>query len=592
MTTLEQYEASTARTRSQRMKWWHDARFGMFIHWGLYSQLGRHEWVMNRECIPVKEYEHLADSWKPRASAPREWAKLAKAAGMKYMVMTTKHHEGFCLWDTKQHDYNAAARGPGRDLVREYVEACRHAGLKVGLYYSLLDWHHPDASACIHDERARRRFVDFTHACVRELMSNYGRIDILWYDVPEPLKEAKGWESLELNRMVRSLQPHIIINNRCCLAEDFSTPEEKIVSSDAGRAWEACMTMNQSFGWQPCPDEDWTSVRDILTMLRTCAAGGGNLLLNVGPKTDGSLPELAVERLKETGRWLSRYGQAVYGGRDCLVDMSQMQTGGWTRKGKTLYYWVTRWPGRELAIGGLDRQPKAVRLLPANKPLSFEFSGRRLLIKGLPATCPDRLAQVGMIALDFDKLPRQMLGCDVNWGAAQTPPEATESKPSHPFVENWKASRLFPKSREGVAKAACISLEEDHHWQLVKASFEGFVSINHLTGTQDGIIYLANRFRVESKCRWLLLLGHDGGANLFVDGKSVLCEPARVNPAAPGRSRVELELDGGDHEIAVAFDTDKGMGWGIHFQFAVPEGQEEANPKGTLPQVMKTKILI
>ncbi|NLD44519.1 MAG: alpha-L-fucosidase, partial [Chloroflexi bacterium] len=178
----ETYFRDAAATRAERMRWWHEARFGMFVHWGLYSQLARQEWVMNRERIPLAEYERLADSWKPRERPAREWARLAAQAGIKYVVLTTKHHEGFCLWDTAQTDYNAVRRGPGRDLVREFVEACREFGLKIGFYYSLMDWHHPDGARCATDDAARRRFLDFTQGCVRELCSNYGKIDILWYD--------------------------------------------------------------------------------------------------------------------------------------------------------------------------------------------------------------------------------------------------------------------------------------------------------------------------------------------------------------------------------------------------------------------------
>ena len=195
----EKYLRWVASTRERRMRWWKEARFGMFIHWGLYSQLGRHEWVMNRERIPLEEYEKLADTWKPKERPAREWARLAKEAGMKYMVMTTKHHEGFCLWDTKQTDYNAVKRGPGRDLVCEFVDACHEFGLKVGFYYSLMDWHHPDGARCAKDEVARRRFLDFTQGCVRELCSNYGKIDILWYDVSWPLEDADRWERVSRN---------------------------------------------------------------------------------------------------------------------------------------------------------------------------------------------------------------------------------------------------------------------------------------------------------------------------------------------------------------------------------------------------------
>ena len=180
-------EDETARrqdtTREQRMQWWHAARFGMFIHFGVYSTYGRHEWVMEDEAIPIGEYTSHAPNFHPAPNCPRAWAQLAKKAGMKYMVMTTKHHEGFCNFDTKLTNYCAPKQGPGRDVVREYVEAARAEGMHVGFYYSLMDWHHPDGARCANDEAARRRFVDYTHGLIRELMTNYGKIDVLWYDV-------------------------------------------------------------------------------------------------------------------------------------------------------------------------------------------------------------------------------------------------------------------------------------------------------------------------------------------------------------------------------------------------------------------------
>ena len=200
--------------------------FGMFVHWGTYSVLGRHEWAMEMEGIPWSEYAPLAQQFKPRPNAAREWARLAKRAGMKYMVMTTKHCEGFCNFDTKFTDYCAPRQGPGRDLVKEYVEAARAEGLRVGFYYCLMDWHHPDGARCAEDEDARRRFIEYGHGQIRELCSNYGKIDILWYDVPWPL-DADGWESRKMNRMVRKLQPDILINNRSGLPEDFGTPEQQ-----------------------------------------------------------------------------------------------------------------------------------------------------------------------------------------------------------------------------------------------------------------------------------------------------------------------------------------------------------------------------
>jgi alpha-L-fucosidase len=238
--------AEVIADRERRMRWWHQARFGMFIHWGLYSVIGQHEWAMENEGIPIPQYELLAKHFTPRPNAAREWARLARKAGQKYMVMTSKHHEGFCMWDTKLTDYCAAKQGPQRDLVREFGDAAREEGMRVGLYYSLMDWHHPDGARCATDEAARQRFVDYTHGLIHELMSNYGKIDILWYDVRWPLN-AREWRAKEMNEMVFKLQPEIIVNHRNGLPGDFSTPEQRIEAAKNGRAWESCMTLNDSW---------------------------------------------------------------------------------------------------------------------------------------------------------------------------------------------------------------------------------------------------------------------------------------------------------------------------------------------------------
>jgi alpha-L-fucosidase len=400
--------------RARRMKWWHDARFGMFIHWGLYSQLGRHEWAMNRERIPVAEYERLADVWNPKPRPMRQWAKLARQAGMKYMVLTTKHHDGFCLWRTKQTNYNAFDKGPKRDLVQEYVDACHEFGLKTGFYYSLMDWHHPNGAKCARNEKARRNFLDFTQGCVRELMSNYGTIDILWYDVSWPLKTPELWESARMNAMVRELQPQILINNRSQLPEDFGTPEEKIKAEETGRAWEACMTFNGFWGYKGVgPSEDWLSSRKVVGMLRQVTAGGGNLLLNIGPEPDGTVPPEAIERLTAVGQWVKRNAEAIYGkvGRcDGLFDW--LPLGAFTRNGNTAYFWCHNWPGRELAIGGFKTKLRRASLLTDGKTLPFHQERDRLVIYGLPSSNPDKLLNTTLIKMEFAGKPKQILG----WG--------------------------------------------------------------------------------------------------------------------------------------------------------------------------------
>lgn len=372
-------------TRASRMKWWREATFGMFVHWGLYSVLGRHEWVMEMEGIPVPEYERLAGRFTPKPNAARDWARLARQAGQKYIVMTTKHHEGFCLFDSKLTDYTAPKSACGRDLVREYVEAARAEGLRVGFYYSLMDWRHPDGAACARDEAARRRFVDYIHGQIRELLTNYGKIDVLWYDVSWPL-DARGWESEKMNQMVFELQPGVIVNNRNGLDGDFSTPEQRIRAEKEGRAWEACMTMNDSWGYHAA-DDAWKSPKTVLRNLATCAAGGGNYLLNIGPKPDGSIPEESVRILSAVGRWMEKNGAAIYGTDRCPAGRSTFAQ--FTRKGQTLYIHVYFWPGETVAIGGLKAKVKSARLLASGKEVAFTQDRFRVRFTGLPERAPD-----------------------------------------------------------------------------------------------------------------------------------------------------------------------------------------------------------
>jgi len=274
-----------------------------------------------------------------------------------------------------------------------------------------MDWHHPDGARCKKDEKARRRFLDFTQGCVRELVTNYGKINVLWYDVSWPLESPERWESAKMNAMVRKLQPDIILNNRSQLDEDFGTPEEHIRAEQAGRAWEACMTFNGSWGWQPAPPEDWHSVRSVLSMLRQVTGEGGNLLLNIGPLPDGSVPPGAKERLTAVGKWLRINGEAAYGKADPVTGLVEwMPTGNWTRKGKTAYYWCTRWPGKELAIGGVKTMLLKASFLADGKPIEFVQEKDRLILKGLPKNSPDKIASATVLKLEFAGMPKQVLG--------------------------------------------------------------------------------------------------------------------------------------------------------------------------------------
>lgn len=393
-------EAGPPAGHERRIAWWRQARFGMFIHWGLYSVLGRHEWVMENEGIPIPEYEQLAGQFKPKPHAARDWARLAKQAGMKYMVMTSKHHEGFANFSSKLTDYCAPKKGPGRDLAAEFVEAARGEGLRCGFYYSLMDWHHPDGALCATDEQARRRFVDYIHGQIRELLTNYGKIDILWYDVPWPL-DATGWESEKMNNMVFQLQPDIIVNNRNKLPGDFSTPEQRIVA-EADKDWESCMTMNDSWGYQKA-DDNWKTPKTIVRNLITCARGGGNYLLNIGPKPDGSIPEESVRILTSVGKWVDQNQSTIFGAERCNVARSSYCN--FSRKGNTLFIHVYDWPGDTVAIGGLKTRVKSARLLVSGREVKVEQDELRARFTGLPAAAPDALATV--IAAECDSEPAQ-----------------------------------------------------------------------------------------------------------------------------------------------------------------------------------------
>jgi alpha-L-fucosidase len=412
-----------AATRAQRMAWWHEAKFGMFIHWGLYSVIGHHEWAMEVEGIPIAQYELLAKNFKPKPNAARDWARLARRAGQKYMVMTTKHHEGFCHFDTKLTDYCAPRQGPGRDLVREFVEAARAEGLRVGFYYSLMDWHHPDGARCQTDADARKRFVAYTHGLIRELMTNYGKIDILWYDVDWPLN-AEQWESERMNEMVFQLQPEITVNNRNGLPGDFSTPEQEVSAAEKGRAWETCMTMNDSWGFNR-GDDSWKTSKAIVGNLVNCGRGGGNYLLNIGPKPDGSVPEESVAILEAVGNWLEVNGKSIYGTE--RGSYSWNSNANYTRRGDTLYihqfYWpsdtpAAQWlpffqPATVVAIGGLKTKVKSARLLKTGQSVQFAQDEFSLRLTGLPAHPPDEPAAVfeieceGEPVIDHDAIRSQ-----------------------------------------------------------------------------------------------------------------------------------------------------------------------------------------
>ncbi len=400
-------------TIPEKWKWFPEARFGLFIHWGPYAALERGEQVLFREHLDQREYAQRACAWNPRGFDARAWARVAREAGMRYAVMTTRHHDGYCLWDTAATDYSSAARAPGRDFIGEYLEAFRAEGLRVGLYYSLADWRIPAYwEGPEHDPSGFAAFRDTVHAQVRELLSNYGKIDVIWFDGAWPHSAAQ-WRAHELVEMMRALQPDILINNRLGkvdaadrvaggpIAEgvghsaslgDFGTPEHHI-TAEPGRLWESCQVSTWRL-WGYARGERWRPADVLLDMLVEAASKGGNLLLNVGPDGDGVLPPEFVTRAAAIGDWLRVHGEAIYGSEPGEV-CEFVTRGRSVARGNCLYLIIRFWDGRDsLTLAGLDTPVRAATLLTTGQALEFVQEGDDLTLLGLPAAPPTDLFPV------------------------------------------------------------------------------------------------------------------------------------------------------------------------------------------------------
>ena len=354
---------------NKRTEWFREDRFGMFIHWGLYSIPARGEWVMGDECIPFDEYKKYYEEFNPTDFDPRAWAKAAKQAGMKYIVLTAKHHDGFCLFDTALTDYKSTNTKFGRDIVKEYVEAVREEGLKVGLYFSIIDWVHPDYpkyADAFHPMRGNDAFKDekidfdnylkFMHGQVEELVTNYGKLDILWFDFSYDDMRGEKWQAEKLIQMVRKHQPDVIIDNRLetsgegfgsvvtenpsLFCGDFVSPEQIIppegVVNYAGEPvpWELCTTINNHWCYNP-NDHLFKTPKMLIRKLVECVSKGGNMILGVGPDANGRIDEKSMRVLNEIGDWLRRNGESIYGSGNAGIPKPEW--GWYTQKGNAIY---------------------------------------------------------------------------------------------------------------------------------------------------------------------------------------------------------------------------------------------------------------
>ena len=429
------FAQETAKEKNARMEWWRDARFGLFIHWGLYSipagewngKTNYAEWIRNNAQIPLKVYDKFVNQFNPVRFNAEQWVKMAKDAGMKYIVITSKHHDGFCNFDSKYTDFDIMSTPYKKDILKQLVDAAHKAGIKIGFYYSIMDWHNPNYLPRRPWETDRStkgadfdKYVQYMKNQLHELLTNYGKISVLWFD--------GEWESTwnnkygkEIYDYVRKLQPDIIVNNRVGVGRnglegfakdgetigDYGTPEQEIPATGIkGVDWETCMTMNDHWGYNK-NDHNWKSAKELIRMLTDIASKGGNYLLNVGPTSEGVFPAAAVERLKEIGDWMKVNGESIYDTK--ASPFANLKWGRCTMKetedGTRLYLHVFDWPADgKLIVPGIMSKPKSAFLLADKSKNSLNIARNEDALEiELPSTPLDSINSV--VVLDFDGKP-------------------------------------------------------------------------------------------------------------------------------------------------------------------------------------------
>jgi alpha-L-fucosidase len=421
------YTQETAAAKDARMRWWREARFGMFIHWGLYAvpagtykgervgSIG--EWIMNNAHIPVAEYAQFAKQFNPVQFDADAWAQTAKAAGMKYIIITSKHHDGFANFDSKVSSYDIVDATPyKKDAIKALAAAAHRAGLRFGVYYSIMDWHHPDAQAPNYPDYNSRdktnpnfaRYVEtYMKPQLKELVTQYPEIDVLWFD-GEWIPDWSDAQGKALYNWLRSMKPSLIINNRVGHSRagmqgmstnrdapgDFGTPEQEVPPQGLpGVDWETCMTMNDTWGFKSY-DDDWKDSKTLVRTLVDVASKGGNFLLNVGPTSQGLIPGPSVARLREMGDWMRANGEAVYG--TTVSPFGLPAWGRYTAKGSTVYAHVFDWPKKDhkLELTGVKTRPQRVYLLADKKPLEVTTNESGAFVVQLPNVPPSTIASV------------------------------------------------------------------------------------------------------------------------------------------------------------------------------------------------------
>jgi alpha-L-fucosidase len=422
------------RLAEEKMRWWRDAKFGMFIHWGVSSTIGGDGWLMFTKKVCARDYRKMAEQFRPKNFNVEAWVDTAKKAGMKYMVMVARHHDGFCLYDSQVSDFTCTKLG-GRDYLREFVEACRRGGLGVGFYYSPMDFRFPGFFFPELYRESAEEMKQQTDDQIRELLTNYGKIDILWYDgggddwlglggiewdeqnwwhsrdhafpQKKPYSGRPLWEPQKLTAMVRELQPDIVINNRGGWEGDFITPERKIGEFNTQRAWETCDVLANSWFW--LPGQPMLSLRSAVQKLIWVIVGDGNLLLDVGPTGEGEIEPRQVNRLAEIGEWLQLNGDSVYGTRGGPFPSANW--GGYTHKDDRLFVHVVDWPENEIIVPGIAGKVAGVRPLTASEVMVREVDGDlHLSVTGSHRQAIDTILKIHLNCLASDLPQRKQTG--------------------------------------------------------------------------------------------------------------------------------------------------------------------------------------
>ncbi|OUQ10226.1 alpha-L-fucosidase [Enterococcus cecorum] len=370
-------------------EWFTDDKYGLFIHLGLYSVAARHEWVQTLEEINSNDYQKYFDNFNPDLLNPYEWAKDAKRNGFKYVIITAKHHEGFCLWDTQYTDFKVTNTSAGKDILKELIDAFRKEGLRIGLYYSLLDWHHPNFKVDgYHPMRNNDKYIEIYHEDmgsyrkyminqITELLTNYGKIDYLWFDFSYESrnwgkfvgKGSEDWGSEELEKIIYELQPDILLNDRLGLSRGVKTPEQFSRSKGMkGELWETVQTLNNSWGYDR-DNNNFKSSELVVKQLIDTVSKGGNFTINVGPTARGEWDDQSKKILQEVGAWLSKNGQSIYGATSCDFDAPNNCC--YTQKGKKIYLHIFSWPYRTIVLPNLGNKVAFARLLSDGSEIRF-----------------------------------------------------------------------------------------------------------------------------------------------------------------------------------------------------------------------------